>query len=45
MFVHTGRHGILCDIERIEASNIDVAYNRTVAGDVKYRFVIDTSTF
>lgn len=40
-----GRHGITCDIELIDASKIDVAYERTVKGDVKYRFVIDTSTF
>lgn len=40
-----GRHNIDCDIELINASQIDVAYERTLASDVKYRFVIDTSTF
>jgi uncharacterized zinc-type alcohol dehydrogenase-like protein len=32
-------------IETISASEIDVAYDRVVASDVRYRFVIDTSTF
>jgi alcohol dehydrogenase (NADP+) len=40
-----GRHNILCDIETIGADEIDRSYDRTVASDVKYRFVIDTSTF
>lgn len=40
-----GRHNITCDIEKIGAKEIDNAYERTVAGDVKYRFVIDTNTF
>ena len=39
-----GRHGITCDIELITADKIDKAYDRTVASDVKYRFVIDTSS-
>lgn len=39
-----GRHNIVCDIELIAASQINVAYERTLASDVKYRFVIDTST-
>jgi len=39
-----GRHNIVCDIELINASYINEAYNRTVASDVKYRFVIDTAT-
>lgn len=40
-----GRHNITCDIEMIGADKIDEAYERTVAADVKYRFVIDTATF
>jgi len=38
-----GKHGITCDIEKIEATpeTIKVAYDRTVRADVKYRFVID----
>ena len=40
-----GRHNITCDIEIIGAADIDTGYDRTVASDVKYRFVIDTATF
>ena len=40
-----GKKNIVCDIETITADQIDVAYERTVAGDVKYRFVIDTASF
>lgn len=39
-----GRHNIVCDIETISADKIDAAYVRTLASDVKYRFVIDTAT-
>lgn len=39
-----GRHNITCDIELIKADYIGKAYDRTMAGDVKYRFVIDTSS-
>lgn len=35
---------IFADIELIPASRINEAYDRTVKGDVKYRFVIDNST-
>ena len=36
---------ILSDVEVINADYINEAYERTVASDVKYRFVIDASTF
>ena len=36
---------IFADIELIQASQINEAYDRTVKGDVKYRFVIDAKTF
>jgi uncharacterized zinc-type alcohol dehydrogenase-like protein len=36
---------ILSDVEVINADYINAAYERTVASDVKYRFVIDASTF
>ena len=36
---------IVSDIEVIKADYINEAYERTVASDVKYRFVIDASTF
>lgn len=39
-----GRHGIVCDIEVISAADIEKAYARTLASDVKFRFVIDTAT-
>jgi uncharacterized zinc-type alcohol dehydrogenase-like protein len=38
-------HGLGADIEIIGASEIDQAYDRVVASDVRYRFVIDTATF
>ncbi|WP_110180783.1 NAD(P)-dependent alcohol dehydrogenase [Nocardioides solisilvae] len=37
-------HGIGATIETISADQVDEAYDRVVAGDVRYRFVIDTST-
>jgi alcohol dehydrogenase (NADP+) len=37
-------HGIGADIELIEASAIDEAYDRVVASDVRYRFVIDAAS-
>jgi uncharacterized zinc-type alcohol dehydrogenase-like protein len=40
-----GENNIVSDVEVIEASYINQAYERTVASDVKYRFVIDASTF
>lgn len=38
------KHKIYADIELINADQINEAYERTVKGDVKYRFVMDTST-
>lgn len=40
-----GTHQIVSDVEVIKAEYINQAYLRTVASDVKYRFVIDASTF
>ena len=40
-----GEHNIISDVEVISADYINAAYDRTVASDVKYRFVIDASTF
>jgi alcohol dehydrogenase (NADP+) len=37
-------HGIVCDIEVVGVKDINAAYDRVVAGDVKFRFVIDNST-
>ncbi|HET7782301.1 MAG TPA: NAD(P)-dependent alcohol dehydrogenase [Arthrobacter sp.] len=37
-------HGVAADIEVVRADQLNEAYDRMVAGDVKYRFVLDTST-
>jgi uncharacterized zinc-type alcohol dehydrogenase-like protein len=44
MLDFAGKHNIVSDVEVINADYVDKAYERTVASDVKYRFVIDTST-
>jgi len=38
-------HGIGAQVEIIEAGYIDEAFDRLVASDVRYRFVIDAATF
>jgi len=40
-----GEHGIGAEVEVIDADHIDQAYERVLAGDVRFRFVIDGSTF
>jgi len=40
-----GKHNIVSDIELIDPEYINKAYDRTVASDVKYRFVIDATKF
>jgi uncharacterized zinc-type alcohol dehydrogenase-like protein len=40
-----GEKSIVSDVEVIKADYINQAYERTVASDVKYRFVIDAKTF
>jgi uncharacterized zinc-type alcohol dehydrogenase-like protein len=40
-----GQHGITSDVEVIQADYIQTAFERTIASDVKYRFVIDASSF
>lgn len=39
-----GEKSIVSDVEVIKADYINEAYTRTIASDVKYRFVIDAST-
>ena len=39
------QHGIGAEVERISGEQIDTAWDRVVDSDVRYRFVIDTSTF
>jgi uncharacterized zinc-type alcohol dehydrogenase-like protein len=40
-----GEHNIVSDVEVIKSDYINQAYERTVASDVKYRFVIDGKSF
>ena len=44
MLAFCAEHGIGATIETISADEVDDAYDRVVAGDVRYRFVIDTAT-
>ncbi len=37
-------HGIVPETELIGASSINEAYQRVLASEVRYRFVIDTAT-
>ncbi|WP_406637514.1 NAD(P)-dependent alcohol dehydrogenase [Pseudarthrobacter quantipunctorum] len=37
-------HGVAAEIEMVRAGQLNEAYDRMVAGDVKYRFVLDAST-
>lgn len=37
-------HGVRCDTEMLDIRNINDAYERVKAGDVRYRFVIDMAT-
>lgn len=38
-------HNLTSDVEVVTARDLKSAYERTIASDVKYRFVIDASTF
>ena len=40
-----GTHNIISDVEVINADYANTAYERTIASDVKYRFVIDAQSF
>jgi uncharacterized zinc-type alcohol dehydrogenase-like protein len=44
MLAFCAEHNIVCDIELIPIQQINAAYERLVAGDVKYRFVIDMAS-
>jgi uncharacterized zinc-type alcohol dehydrogenase-like protein len=39
-----GSHGIAADVEVIPMDKINEAYDRTVKGDVRYRFVVDINS-
>jgi len=45
MLTFCGEHNIVSDVEVINPDYINEAYERTVASDVKYRFVIDAAKF
>ena len=45
MLDFAGKHNIVSDVEVIKADYINKAYDRVIASDVKYRFVIDAKTF
>jgi uncharacterized zinc-type alcohol dehydrogenase-like protein len=40
-----GQHNIVSDVEVVDPEYINQAYERTVASDVKYRFVINAKKF
>jgi uncharacterized zinc-type alcohol dehydrogenase-like protein len=44
MLDYCAEHNITSDVEVINISQINEAYERTLAGDVHYRFVIDMAT-
>ncbi len=44
MLDYCGKSGIVSDIELIPIQKVNEAYDRTLAGDVRYRFVIDMAT-
>jgi len=44
MLEFCGKHGIACDIELIKMHEINIAYERMLKSDVKYRFVIDMAS-
>jgi uncharacterized zinc-type alcohol dehydrogenase-like protein len=39
-----GRNDVVSDIETIAVQQVNEAWERVVASDVKYRFVIDTAS-
>jgi len=44
MLDYCAEHGIACDIELIDAAEINQAWERVLVSDVRYRFVIDIAT-
>lgn len=44
MLDYCGKHGIVADVEVIAPNAIDSAYDRVLKSDVRYRFVVDTSS-
>jgi uncharacterized zinc-type alcohol dehydrogenase-like protein len=44
MLDYCAARGIVSDVEVIPVQRIEEAYERTVKGDVRYRFVIDNAS-
>ena len=44
MLDYCAKHGISSDIELIDISYVNEAYERMLKSDVRYRFVIDMAT-
>jgi alcohol dehydrogenase (NADP+) len=44
MLDYCAKHNIVSDIELIAIKDINIAYDRMIKGDVRYRFVIDMAT-
>jgi alcohol dehydrogenase (NADP+) len=44
MLDYCAEHNIVSEVEVIPMDYVNTAYERMLAGDVKYRFVIDMST-
>ena len=44
MLDYCAENGIASDIEIINIQDIENAYERTIKGDVRYRFVIDINS-
>jgi len=45
MLDFSAEHGIVSEVEVVRADQINESYERTINSDVRYRFVIDASTF
>ena len=45
MLDYCGKHGVVADVELIQAKQINDAYARMERGDVRYRFAIDGASF
>ena len=44
MLEFCAEHGLVSDVEVISAEQVNEAYERVLASDVRYRFVIDVAT-
>jgi len=44
MLDHCAAHGITSDVEVVPVQQVNVAYERMLKNDVRYRFVLDLAT-